>query len=154
MRAAARGRDRASLPPGPQPEPGPAARLPPCPAVRAARPRGSGARRPSGVCLRWLPWDRGTTAASHAASVRPSVRPSIHPRIHPCVGGGSCVCVTDREARTARGQPLARSPPGPRRRAPAAAAAPPSPEPSPVGTASAAALLVLLLLPPGGAFIF
>ncbi|XP_027512549.1 ataxin-2-like isoform X3 [Corapipo altera] len=33
----------------------------------------------------------------------PSVYPSIHPSDHPCVGGGSCVCVTDSAARTARG---------------------------------------------------
>ncbi|XP_041873823.1 wiskott-Aldrich syndrome protein homolog 1-like [Corvus kubaryi] len=111
-----------------------------------------------GVSLRWLLWCRGTTAASHAASVHssvrpsihPSVHPSIHPSIHPCVGGGSCVCVTDSEARTARGQPLARCPPGhagaPRLRQPLLH----PPEPSPVGTTSAVSLLVLLL-PPGGA---
>lgn len=43
------------------------------------------------------------------------------------------MCVTDSEARTARGQPFARSPRGPRRRAPAAAAASPSPGALPGG---------------------
>ncbi|XP_071408428.1 uncharacterized protein [Pithys albifrons albifrons] len=153
MRAAARGRDRALLPPELRPGPCPAARLPPCPSVRAGGPRGSGARRavrrlPEGAAL--VPGGAGCAPRGVGPSVRLSVHPSIHPSSPAWVAARVCVCVTDDEAHTARGsRPHAarRGHAGaPRLRQPLLR----PPEPSPMGATSAASLLVLLL-PPGGA---
>ncbi|XP_063252645.1 uncharacterized protein LOC134550173 [Prinia subflava] len=115
MRAAARGRDRASLPPALQPRPGPAARLPPAPLSEPAARVAAGRAGASGVSAvaAGAPANGSCVPRSVCPSVHPSIYPSIYPSIHPCVGGGWCVCVTDREARTARGQPLALCPPGP-----------------------------------------
>ncbi|XP_051651814.1 translation initiation factor IF-2-like [Manacus candei] len=84
---------------GPGPAPPPASLPAPLsePAGRGAAGHGGCAASPCGGCF-------GTEGGGCAPrGVRPSIHPSIHPSVHPCVGGGSCVCVTDSAARTARG---------------------------------------------------
>ncbi|XP_027586505.1 translation initiation factor IF-2-like [Pipra filicauda] len=84
---------------GPGPAPPPASLPAPLsePAARGAAGHGGCAASPCGGCF-------GTEGGGCAPrGVRPSIHPSIHPSVHHCVGGGSCVCVTDSAARTARG---------------------------------------------------
>ncbi|XP_027755790.1 uncharacterized protein LOC114065816 [Empidonax traillii] len=91
---------------GPGPAPPPASLSAPLSEPAAAGQRGTaGVRRlPAVVAL--VPGRR--LRPTRVPSVYPSIHPSVRPSVHPCVGGGSCMCVTDSAARTARGsRPLA-----------------------------------------------